>query len=103
MLDEKELVNEYVELDLPDKEVSGISSLKSWAKSLLAMRITMTKILDRILIEDPRPKTQDSRHHVEGTSTLQFLSCVLCLVSCVLCFAPYVLLCLVMHMNLKIS
>lgn len=82
-MDEKKLVNEYVELDLPDKEVSGISSLKSWVKSLLAMRIIMTKILDRILIEDPRPKTQDSRYHVEGTSTPQLLSCVSRLVSCV--------------------
>jgi hypothetical protein len=49
MLDEKKLISEYVELDLPDKEVSGISSLDIQAKSLLAMRIIMTKILDRIL------------------------------------------------------
>ncbi len=48
-MDEKKLVNEYVELDLPDKEVSGTSSLYIQAKSLLAMRIIMTKILDRIL------------------------------------------------------
>ena len=89
-MDEKKLVNKYVELDLPKKkEVSGISSLKSWVKSLLAMRIIMTKILDRILIEDSRLKTQDSRLHVEETSTLQFLSCVLRPVSCV--FLPVLL------------